>query len=135
MPALEIAKYNYQNIIGEEPNARLGSLFSPWKGNKFDIIATNPPYLTDLWYEETAIEVKKEPKLALIGFDEDGLGIIRKIIDFAPNYLNKDGYLLIEVDYRQIEICAKLLSSKGFNDIGILKDLSGKDRVVYGRRN
>ena len=78
--ALDIAIYNYKNIIGRTPNARLGSLFSPWEKAPFDIIVTNPPYLTDKWYLETAIEVKKEPKLALLGHGDDGLDLIRSII-------------------------------------------------------
>lgn len=132
--ALEIAKFNYENITKRKPNARLGSLFECWKDHTFDIISTNPPYLTRKWYEETEIEVKQEPVLALVDYAEDGLDIIREIIDEAPSHLNTDGYLLIEGDYRQMENCAKILSSKGFKDIVILKDLNGKDRVVYGRK-
>lgn len=132
--ALDVAIYNYRNIIKREPDARLGSLFECWEGEKFDIIATNPPYLNDKWYEEVSIEVKKEPKLALIGFEDDGLGIIRQIIEKAQDYLEEDGYLLIEQDYRQIGICVKLLALKGFKDIRIAKDLAEKERVVYARR-
>ena len=131
--ALDVAIYNYKNIRGKEPVAKVGSLFEPWDNHTFDIIATNPPYLTNTWYEETDMDVKKEPKLALIGFGDDGLNIIRRIIELSPRYLNKDGFLLIEGDYRQMEICAKLLSLKGFKDVGIIKDLANKDRVVYGR--
>lgn len=132
--ALDVAIYNYKNIIGRTPNAKLGSLFDCWGNATFDIIATNPPYLTDKWYLETSIEVKKEPELALLGHGEDGLDLIRAIINEAPKHLKKDGFLLIEGDYRQMQICAKLLSLKGFMDINILPDLSGKDRVVYGRK-
>lgn len=132
--ALEVAKSNYKEITGKDAIARLGSLFEPWANKKFDIVATNPPYLTQKWYNETAEDVKKEPKIALIDKAEDGLDIIREIIELAPEHLNDNGYLLIEGDYRQMEKCAKLLSSKGFKSVGILKDLAGKDRVVYGKR-
>ena len=133
--ALEVAKYNYKNITGQEGCGRLGSLFEPWENDKFDIIVTNPPYLTRAWYEETEIEVKKEPELALIDDAEDGLDIIRAIINTSPDHLNSNGYLFIEGDYRQMEKCAKLLSLNGFKDVHILKDLANKDRVVYGRRD
>lgn len=132
--ALEIAKRNYEEITKRKANCRLGSLLECWEDYSFDIIATNPPYLTRKWYEETDIDVKKEPKLALIDNAEDGLDIIRKIIDTAPMHLRENGYLLIEGDYRQMEKCAKLLSLKGFKDVTILKDLNDKDRVVYGRK-
>lgn len=133
-PALEIAKRNYENITGAKGDARLGDLFEPWEGEVFDIIASNPPYLTDLWYEEVTDDVKKEPKLALVGFGEDGLDIIRKIVDKSKSHLSDGGFLLIEGDYRQMDYCAKLFELEGFSEVGILKDLAGKDRVVYGRR-
>lgn len=132
--ALAIARDNYRKITGEEPDARLGDLFEPWDGEVFDIIASNPPYLTEGWYEEVDPDVKKEPKIALVGYGEDGLDIIRRIISGSKRYLAEDGVLLIEGDYRQMEYCAKLFKSEGFEDVAILKDLAGKDRVVYGRR-
>lgn len=133
--ALEIARGNYERITERAAHARLGDLFEPWQDESFDIIVSNPPYLTDAWYEETDEDVKKEPKLALIGFGDDGLDIIRRIIKASVDHLNDGGFLLIEGDYRQMEYCAKIFKSEGFVDVGILKDLSGKDRVVYGRRN
>lgn len=133
-PALAIAKSNYERITGTKADARLGDLLEPWKGEVFDIIASNPPYLTDEWYEEVSDDVKKEPKLALVGFGDDGLDIIRKIIDQSKSHLSDGGFLLIEGDYRQMDYCAKLFQLEGFSDVGILKDLAGKDRVVYGRR-
>ena len=133
--AIAIASGNYRSNIGKEPDARTGDLFGPWEGSVFDIIATNPPYLTDAWYEETERDVKAEPMNALVGGGRDGLDIIRRIISQAPDYLSPDGYLAIECDYRQIEICGRLLETEGFSDIASRKDLAGKERVVYGRRN
>lgn len=132
--ALDIAKFNYEKITNRQPYGRLGSLFECWEDFSFDIIATNPPYLTEKWYKETEYEVKQEPKLALVDYAEDGLDIIRTIIEHAPQHLNPNGYLLIEGDYRQMEKCAKILSLKGFKDVTVLKDLNDKDRVVYGRK-
>ena len=132
--ALSVAEGNYLRITGRAPSSRLGSLLDPWKGSEFDIIATNPPYLTDIWYEETEIDVKAEPKLAFIGGGDDGLDIIRTIIADAPSVLAPDGFLTIECDYRQTGICGSLLESSGFSDIHTVKDLAGKERVVYGRR-
>lgn len=133
--ALSIAEKNYSAITGKKPHSKLGDLLSPWTGYEFDIIASNPPYLTDDWYEEVSDDVKKEPKLALVGFGDDGLDIIRKIVKDSKDYLVPGGFLLIEGDYRQMDYCVKLFKSEGFSDVGILKDLAGKERVVYGRRN
>ena len=132
--ALRTAAENYSRITGREPEARLGSLFEPWEGVSFDIIATNPPYVTDKWYEEVDKDVKTEPKLALIGGGDDGLDIIRKIIAEAPEHLNDGGYLLIECDYRQIALCARIMKQAGLGHIAVKKDLAGKERVIYGRK-
>lgn len=131
--ALVIAEENYRNICGNSPDAREGSLFEPWKGERFDMIVTNPPYLTDKWYEETDKDVKAEPISAFIGGGEDGLDLIREIINKSPEFLSDNGYLLIECDYRQIALCDNLLRISGFSSIGVDKDLAGKERVIYGR--
>ena len=132
--ALEVAVNNYERITGLKAIKREGDLLSPWLGMQFDIIVSNPPYLTSLWHEEVDEDVKKEPKLALISDSSDGLDIIRRIIAQSPDYLIKGGYLLLEGDYRQMESCAKILSNSGFADVNIVKDLAGKNRVIYGRR-
>lgn len=132
--ALEIARENYRRNTGSEADARLGSLFSPWEGSAFDVIASNPPYLTEKWYAETDKDVKMEPRLAFIGGGEDGLDILREIIPGSLAYLATGGWLLIECDYRQTAECARIFQSSGFAEIGIEKDLAGKERVVYGRK-
>ncbi|MDY5931471.1 MAG: peptide chain release factor N(5)-glutamine methyltransferase [Candidatus Ornithospirochaeta sp.] len=131
--ALSIASQNYRTIIGHDGDIRKGSLFEPWKGMRFDIIASNPPYLTEKWWEETERDVKAEPLIAFIGHGDDGLDIIRRIIDESPLYLAEGGFLMLECDYRQTSSCAILLENRGFEGISIVKDLAGKERVVYGR--
>ena len=130
--ALAIGKENYERITKRKAHCRLGDLFSPWEDEKFSLIATNPPYLTDSWYKDVAIEVKKEPQIALIGFGRDGLDIIKKIISSSVYHLEKNGTLLIECDYRQANDISSLMERNGFLDTRIAKDLAGKDRVVYG---
>ena len=132
--AAAIAADNYRRLTGTEPEIRLGNLFEPWQGECFDLIVSNPPYLTEAWYEETAEDVKKEPGMAFLGGGEDGLDLIRKIIAEAPAHLRPDGALALECDYRQTALCAMILESNGFADIQIRRDLAGKERVVYGRR-
>ncbi len=132
--ALAIARENYRSITGSDPVWKEGDLLEPWKGSVFDIIASNPPYLTEDWYRETDKDVKAEPEAAFIGGDEDGLGIIRRIIAQAPSYLSPGGFLMLECDYRQTGMCGTLLRKAGFGSITVLKDLAGLERVVYGRR-
>lgn len=130
--ALVTAKRNYLDITGEEGDGREGDLFDPWKGERFSLIATNPPYLTSLWYEETDESVKKEPVSAFLGFGDDGLDMIKKIVSTSPQVLEKNGTLLIECDYRQVGELKSILGENGFEDIRTAKDLAGRERVVYG---
>ncbi len=130
--ALEVAKENARTILKQDFHYTLGDLFSPLQGKCFTCIATNPPYLKDSWWEEVTAEVKKEPEKAFLGFGEDGLTLIRKIIAEAGEHLEEDGMLALECDYRQTEECAILMETAGFKDVRILKDLGGLERVVRG---
>ncbi len=131
--ALKTAEENYSEITGRTAfDSRLGDLFEPWKGERFSLIATNPPYLTREWYDETEKSVKKEPEAAFIGFGDDGLDIIKKIVLTSPQVLEKNGTLLIECDYRQAGTLASFMVDNGFVNVETARDLGGLERVVYG---
>jgi len=130
--ALEVAKYNSFAILKRELPVIESNLFSALQKSSFNTIITNPPYLSDKWYEEVELQVKKEPKLALVGGSEDGLDLIRKIIEQSPNYLEDGGVLLIECDYRQNDLVASLLKEGGFSAIGQKEDLANVRRIVWG---
>jgi release factor glutamine methyltransferase len=130
--ALEVARINAQNLVKRPIELLHGDLYSPLEGRSFDLIATNPPYLTESWYDETEAQVKAEPKMALLGGDSDGLSIIRKIVEKAPDHLYKGGILLIECDHRQQEDVVELLFGRGFTHIGSKRDLAQLHRVVWG---
>ncbi|MGN1189954.1 MAG: peptide chain release factor N(5)-glutamine methyltransferase [Candidatus Ornithospirochaeta sp.] len=133
--AAEVAKENYERLTKRKADIRVGDLFDKWEGSKFSLIVSNPPYLTEKWCEEVEEDVKKEPKLALFGYDDDGLGIIRRIIKESGKFLDKEGYIALECDYRQCSILSLLLETEGYSSVNIKKDLAGKDRVVYGKYN
>ena len=79
--------------------------------------------------------MKKEPLLALEGFDPDGLHIIRDLIGQSTSHLQDGGALMIECDYRQVAEIKKILLANGFDMIKSACDLSGKERVVWGIHN
>ena len=131
--ALKTAEENYRRITRRNTfDSRLGDIFEPWKGERFSLIATNPPYLTRKWYEETERSVKKEPEGAFIGFGDDGMDIIKKIVLTSPQVMEKNGTLLIECDYRQAGALASFMTAGGFVNVGTARDLGGLERVVYG---
>ena len=103
------------------------------KDERFDIVVSNPPYIRSDVIGTLMSEVKDyEPLLALDG-SEDGLKFYRIIADRAPEYLNNGGMLFLEIGYDQGAEVSALLSAAGFMDVGVIKDLSGLDRVVSGR--
>jgi release factor glutamine methyltransferase len=99
----------------------------------FHLIVSNPPYVPTAEIAGLAPEVRGEPLLALDGSD-DGLGIIRRIISGAPQFLCNNGVLLLEADPRQMERIAALLQQTGFTDIQTRRDLSGQERVIRSKK-
>lgn len=103
-------------------------------GGDFDIITSNPPYITSAVVETLAPEVKDfDPRLALDG-GPDGLAPYRVIAAQAGSYLKPDGKLLVEIGFDQGMAVAGLLDEHGFADILIHKDLNGLDRVVQAHQ-
>ncbi len=130
--ALEVARENNRVLWGGRARLLEGNLFDPLEGEKFSLIVTNPPYLTDSWYNECSAEVKREPSLALLGGEEDGLSLIREIIREAPRFLEDGGSLLIECDWRQHQVVLDLLEERGFKELASYSDLAPLWRVVGG---
>ena len=97
----------------------------------FDIIVSNPPYISKNDKNEVGINVlTSEPKMALFA-DEDGLAIYRQIIEDVTKYLTPKGKLYFEIGYKQGQDLKKLLSQH-FPDkhVRVLKDQFGQDRMV-----
>ena len=98
----------------------------------YDLIISNPPYITTEECGKLMPEVKEhEPMLALDG-KEDGLYFYKKIIKEAKNYLNPDGMLAFEIGYDQGEAVKNLMEAQDFDCVEIKKDLAGLDRLVFG---
>lgn len=111
-----------------------GDLFDAVPGNmKFELIASNPPYIRRDVIKELMADVKDyEPALALDG-GQDGLFFYRRIVPEAVRRLKPGGSLILEIGHDQGKDVSALLQRAGFADIRILKDLAGLDRVVCGK--
>ena len=96
---------------------------------KFDMIVSNPPYIPR--GTELEPELKHEPEIALFA-DENGLEIYRKIVSGAPEFLNPNGWLIFELGIGE-SASVKAFMNEYFEDVNIIKDLAGIDRVIYGR--
>jgi release factor glutamine methyltransferase len=135
--ALTVASANAARLL---PPASItffqGDLYealSPLLITHFSFIVSNPPYIPTSDIPNLSPEVRGEPILALDG-GSDGLDLIRKIISHAPPYLGSGGVLLLEADPRQMGSISALLDQSGFIDVQIHKDLSGKERVIGGKK-
>ena len=107
-------------------------LFEKISDLKVDYIVSNPPYIeTEVVKTLEPEVVSNEPNLALDG-GVDGLDFYRKIIDEAKNHLKANGKIYFEIGYNQGKSVSCLLK-KDFEDIKVIKDYGGNDRVVYGK--
>lgn len=98
----------------------------------FDVIVSNPPYIPTDVIAGLMPEVSVyEPYQALDG-KEDGLYFYRKIIAECKKYLTANGQILLEIGHDQGEAVADLLLNAGFENVKVIKDLAGNDRVVRG---
>ena len=93
-----------------------------------DMVVSNPPYVTPEEARSLPAEVLADPELALVG----GTGVHRRLVDESPEWLRTRGALVVEVGADQgSEVRA--MFEEGFEDVRVLPDLAGRDRVVAGR--
>lgn len=131
--ALAVSKENANKLLPEEkrPVFVESNLFEAVEGT-FDIIVSNPPYIRTKVIENLMPEVKDyEPMQALDGY-EDGLYFYRRIVEEAGEYLNKDGRLYFEIGHDQGAEVSELMKSAGYEQVRVVKDYAGLDRVVCG---
>lgn len=129
--ALNVALENVQSLA--LPNVRLieSNWFSSLQGEKFDVIVSNPPYIAEDDEHLKRGDLRFEPISALAS-GVDGLDDIRKIIQDAPDYLNPNGWLMLEHGYDQADAVAALLKARGFSYIDHAIDIAGIRRVTFG---
>jgi len=95
--ALALARRNVAtHRLGDRIALHRGDLFQPLAGQRYDLIITNPPYVDAGGMGSLPPEYRHEPRLALAA-GEDGLDLVRRILDEAPRHLRKGGGLLCEL--------------------------------------
>ena len=128
--ALDVAKSNARSIGVVDRCSLLQSDYFQNVTGKFDLLVSNPPYITDQAMEGLSENVKAyEPALALKG-GEDGLTAYRKIIEQAHRFLNSGGSLVFEIGYDQGQAVRTILENAGYNGVTVFKDLAGHDRII-----
>lgn len=130
--ALAVARENAEHLAIHNVVFLHSHWFSAINSKRFDVIVSNPPYIAENDPHLSQGDVRFEPKSALTS-GVDGLDDIRKIIKQAPQYLNPNGWLLLEHGYDQAQAVAALLSQAHFKEIGHGLDLAGIQRVTFGK--
>jgi release factor glutamine methyltransferase len=137
MAALRVARKNAAaNGVGGSIHFFAGSWLSPLsRGEDFDLILANPPYIPRLEIEKLVREIRGyEPSLALDG-GEDGLGAVREILEAVPAHLAPGGRLLMEIGEGQDEEVKALVGSNPRMELsGFVRDYAGIRRVMAAKR-
>lgn len=130
--ALEVAKLNAEQL-GCDVDIRHGDLYRAVGRQRFDLIASNPPYIPHIDLAGLQREVRHEPALALDG-GRDGLDFFRRIAEGAPRHLNPGGAVYLEAGIGQAGAILDMLRGHiRCADSGVIQDLNHIDRVVWAR--
>ncbi len=133
-PSLEVAKFNADKHGLNKVNFALGSwyqaLSTQQRNEKFDLIVSNPPYIDPDDAHVTKLEY--EPQRALVA-DNKGLSDLEFIIREAPQWLNANGWIVLEHGYDQASTVQNLLKQQGFKNVRTVQDYGGNDRVTLGQ--
>ncbi len=129
--ALTVAEANARaNGVVERVRFVSGDLFAPVAGQRFDLIVSNPPYLTEAEWRDAQPEVRDhEPRTALVG-GADGLALYRRLFSAAADHLAADGAVVVEIGCDQGPSVAALAERAGFDGVTVHPDLGGRDRCV-----
>jgi release factor glutamine methyltransferase len=127
--ALEVARHNAQALQLPRIQWRLGSWFDAVPGERFHLIAANPPYVSAT--DPALQSLAAEPLMALSP-GPTGLEALTAIIAQAPEHLHPQGWLALEHGLMQAQAVAQLLERHGFTSIRTFPDFSGRPRVTLG---
>ncbi|MBI3715314.1 MAG: peptide chain release factor N(5)-glutamine methyltransferase [Betaproteobacteria bacterium] len=132
--ALDVARQNAERL-GAPVRFVESDWYSHVAGERFHLIAANPPYVAGADPHLDQGDLRFEPRGALTDdiAGGDGLGSIRHIVEHAPSYLHAGGWLLCEHGWDQAGACRDLLTARGFTEVKSAVDLAGIERIAIGR--
>ena len=131
----EALRYAEKNIVfnkAENATVMKGNIFEgSFSEGSYDLIVSNPPYISQEEMRIISPETKFEPETALLA-EECGMEFYKAITDNYYSSLKEGGMICFEVGLRQSDRVCEILKQKGFKDINTKKDLNGIERAVYG---
>ena len=129
-PHVELIKKNLSvnDLSPNRADIRVGDLFETFGTGKFDIIASNPPYIPEGRMLETSV-TNYEPSQGLFG-GPDGMQVIRAILKDCRKHLSAGGELWVECDIENIGATESLVRAAGADETAIHEDLYGRPRLL-----
>ena len=102
------------------------------QNNVFDIVVSNPPYVSKADYGKVQKEILNyEPNIAVTDFD-DGYKFYREIISLSAQILKPNGKIFLEIAQGQSKKISEFMKENNFKEISIVQDYQKIDRVIYG---
>jgi release factor glutamine methyltransferase len=134
--ALEMARQNAETLQSVVSFQQQDIFAWPNSKGHWDIIVSNPPYVTEEEKKEMANHVLDfEPHLALFVPNDDALQYYEALADFAIERLTPGGYLCLEINQYFGTQTVELLFSKGFQEVQLKKDFKGNDRMIVAQKS
>ncbi len=134
--ALEMARQNAETLQAEVSFLQQDIFAWPNSKGSWDVIVSNPPYVTEKEKKQMANHVLDfEPHLALFVPNDDALKYYEALADFAQARLKAGGYLCLEINQHFGTQMTELLFSKGFQEVKVLTDFKGNDRMIIAQKS
>ncbi len=132
--ALQIAGRNARRHgVLNRLELKISNVFENLKREKFPLIVSNPPYIPNKAIANLQPEIRDFEPLNALTDGDDGFSIIEKIVDQSPQFLEKSGFLLMEIGFGQAERVEKMFANEIWQTIQILPDLQGIPRMVRAK--
>lgn len=135
-PTLRIAQENAErHNVTDRMRFLLGDLFAPVpQGETFDFIVSNPPYVATEEWDALPPDVRQHEPRSALDAGPGGLAVLSRLVTEAPPFLNPGGWLFLEFSPEQAEpLLAISTKQPVFDQVHVIKDLSGKARVLAVR--
>jgi len=135
--ALEIARHNaIDKKVDDRLTFTVSNCFEAFRNEPmlFDLIVSNPPYVAAGVVSGLQREVKEHEPLIALTPGSDGLSIIKQLLEEGPQFLRKNGHLLLEIGFDQSEVVRTLVNTNQWELVDIRPDLQGIPRIVILRK-
>jgi release factor glutamine methyltransferase len=99
---------------------------------KFDLIVSNPPYVSLNDYQNLEPELRVHEPIEALTDNLDGISFYKKIIALSNSMLNSNGKIYFEIGKDQYQIIFDIMKNCGFDEIKIIKDYAGIERIICG---